>query len=555
MAADLPGFQDLQLNLSWPFGERSRLVLSGQQGRETGDAGGLDGTGEDFPSDRFHHRSRDEVWAATLDLGLGRSFTSSTTLSSYDHPQESSHTAGLFPVNSPIRYERRVRIHDVALRQRFLLAVGDRRVEAGFEVHGLDTSWSMHGRGELPAWWTFRGPALAPNVWGSRGDTLDVVSLDGSRESTRWGAWLQADLSLRGGVSLQPGLRVERSSINQDLRLLPRLAAVWRAGPSTRVTAGLGWYAQSPGFEKVILSDAFLDFGGTAPLPLRSESARLLVLGLERDIAPGWLARAEVYHKRFDDLIVGRLETDQELQQRLDSYVIPHDFPGGPPLERLITASPVNDGHGSARGFELSLVRRPTGASARLGGTASYSYGVANRHSYGLSYPFDYDRRHALTLALDLRLTRTLGFSATWRGATGLPYTPHRPVVAFGLEQVPGEPPRRTPSREYLVGNPGAEGPLTYDVGPGPLSQMNAARHPFDSRLDVRARFQPGGPAGRLELYLDVYNVLNSDVMSSHNGPAFHPSLTWDAAASRWRVVNSRMPLSVLPSFGLRFRF
>jgi TonB-dependent receptor-like protein len=428
-------------------------------------------------------------------------------------------------------------------------------VEAGFEVHRLDTGWSMHGLGELPAWWTFRGPALAPNVWGSRGDTLDMVNLEGSRDSSRWGAWLQADLGLPGRVSLQPGLRLERNSINQDLRLLPRLAAVWRAGPSTRVTAGLGWYAQSPGFEKVILSDTFLDFGGTAPLPLRSESARLLTLGVEHDLAPGWRVRADVYHKRFDDLIVGRLETDEELEERLASYLIPHDFPGGPPLERLITASPVNDGHGSARGFELSLVRRPASASAKLGGTLSYSYGVANRHSYGLSYPFDYDRRHALTLALDLQLTRSLGFSASWRGATGLPYTPQRPVVSFGLEQLPGQPPRRTPSRQYVVGDPTAEGPLTYAVGPGPLSDMNSARHPFYSRLDLRARFQPGGPSGRWELYLDVYNALNSDVMTRHNGPAFRPSLTWDEATRRWQIVNSTMPLAVLPSFGLRFRF
>ena len=43
--------------------------------------------------------------------------------------------------------------------------------------------------------------------------------------------------------------------------------------------------------------------------------------------------------------------------------------------------------------------------------------------------------------------------------------------------------------------------------------------------------------------------------MTLHNGPAFRPSLGWDEATRRWLIVNTTMPIKVLPSFGLRFRF
>src|SRR4029078_12579229 len=123
-----------------------------------------------------------------------------------------------------------------------------------------------------------------------------------------------------------------------------------------------------------------------------------------------------------------------------------------------------------------------------------------------MAYPFDYDRRHALGLTAEVPLGRHLGLAAAWKAASGLPYTPSTPV---GASQV-------------AVG----------------LKDVNAAGHPFYSRLDVRAAFTPGGPAGFLELYADVVNVLNYDIVSGNNGPGLKPSAVLTAAA--WQVVVRR---------------
>src|SRR4029453_10107515 len=117
--------------------------------------------------------------------------------------------------------------------------------------------------------------SLAPTPWGFRGEFLSgsEVVVDSARDSVRAGAWLQGSLAVSGGLVLEPGLRVERSSINGETTVLPRARATWHLG-ANRFSAALGWHAQSPGFEKVLLGDTFLDYGGEGRLALSSERSR-----------------------------------------------------------------------------------------------------------------------------------------------------------------------------------------------------------------------------------------------------------------------------------------
>jgi hypothetical protein len=310
--------------------------------------------------------------------------------------------------------------------------------------------------------------------------------------------------------------------------------AVWRLGASTRLTASWGLHTQSPGFEKVLLGDAFLDFGGRGRLRVAGERARRAVLGLEQALGRRAAARLELYDTRFDRLIVGRRQTEGEwlAEQR--------GKPVGTPFspEPLITSVPVNDGRGTARGAELSLALDAMGPSGRgIAGRLSYTYARARRESYGRVYPFDYDRRHAVAASVSLRPIRHLGLAATWQAASGLPYTPFQPtLVVLVLHS------------DAVI----ADGtPLTHEPGLR-FSGINAARHPFYSRLDLRASLGPGGAAGRWEVYVDVFNVLKHNLVDGNNGPSFRPTLTYDGD---WSVVERSGRGRVIPSFGLRLRF
>jgi len=563
---DLPGFQDVQFRIDWPWSDRSDLSLWGLHSGESAQM--RDDFAQDHGAiDAIEYRGRNDVLGATFRTPLADRLSSSTTISLYRNPQRTAQAETIIEDRPDwvARYERRVRIEDMALRQSVLFRTSPRlRWETGFELHRLDTRWAMKGRGELATLWSFRGPSLAPTPWGSRGHELDeVVAIDTRRLATRWAHWLQATLEPSSHLILQPGLRIQHSSINNETVVLPRLGATWLLGPSTRLGVGLGWHAQSPGFEKVVLADTFLDFGGSQPLALKSERSRNTSLSLEHDFASGLAARVDLYQNRFERLIVGRLETEDERLDRLTGYQIPPDFPGGPPLEPLITAVPVNGGRGTARGLEVSLSRRGV-PSSKLTGALSYSYGVARREAYGYVQPFDYDRRHAVTATADLQVSRGFGLAVAWRAASGLPYTPFRPVVSFGLEQRLDQPPRLTPERGWFGSGPPPDPSdpngwsYLYELGHGALSDLNAARHPFYLRGDLRARFNPSWGHGRWEFYLDIFNLLASRAPYRSNGPFFLPDVYQDPATGEFRVAKTRLGgelRPIIPSLGLRVRF
>ena len=60
---------------------------------------------------------------------------------------------------------------------------------------------------------------------------------------------------------------------------------------------------------------------------LKSERSRQIVAGVERTLPGDFALRIEAYGRRFDRLLVQRLETDAERALRLSRYQIPSDLP------------------------------------------------------------------------------------------------------------------------------------------------------------------------------------------------------------------------------------
>jgi hypothetical protein len=555
-------FQDLHVRVDWPWRRRGRLSVWTLQGRDQarrvpvlrGSSGSSDPPWE--VERRLDYSARNDVWAAAFHGALGPRLSSRTVFSLYRNPQEAEELELLLPAwpTWTPRHWRRVRLGDLALREELAWVPSARqRWEGGFEIHRLETAWTMGGQGTLSRWSLYRGGTLALTPWGARGVTVEggvtlegEAAVDGARSSSRSAVWLQDTVAVGERLVIEPGLRLERSSVNGETALSPRVHAAWRLGASTRLSGAWGWHAQSPGFEKVLLSDYFLDYGGEERLPVSSERSRQAVLGLEHRFGPGLSARLELYHTRFDRLIVGRLETDAQRQRRMGLLSLGDLRPGAMGLrasdarEPLITSVPVNGGRGTARGAELGLRWGTPSSSPRgLSGRFSYSYGRARRESYGLVYPFDYDRRHALALAADWRVSRRWGLAATWRAASGLPYTPFVPMLVAHVE---------------AVDNVLAAGRRADEVAGVRLSDINAARHPFYSRVDLRARWALGRRGERGELYLDVFNALNHNVADGNNSPSFKPIVT--VTREGWQVVErSRHPILIVPSLGVRLRF
>ena len=133
---------------------------------------------------------------------------------------------------------------------------------------------------------------------------------------TRGGLWLLDRWQAAPALALEAGVRIDRSGVNRDTQVSPRVTATWSLDSRTRLRTALGRYTQSPGYEKLVQSDYVLDLTGDQVGRLRSEQAVQLSAGLERDIAGAATLRIEGYYKTSSRLLVGRLETEAERQAR-----------------------------------------------------------------------------------------------------------------------------------------------------------------------------------------------------------------------------------------------
>jgi hypothetical protein len=263
-----------------------------------------------------------------------------------------------------------------------------------------------------------------------------------------------------------------------------------------------------------------------------------VIFGLDRDVAPGMLGRVEVYYKRFSDLIVGRLETEDERQSRVARYDFPQTLQSRIPTAPMITSVPINDGRGRAYGLELFLSRVDGPARPRLTGWISYSLAKTEQDIYGRSVPFSYDRPHSLSVVWNWRMASRWMLSGTARAASGFPRTP---PAGVGVET------RVLGSRIVPV----QTGPMRFaaDVAPGGVDQLNSARMPTMARLDLRLTYGPRGANGRWQFYFEGLNVLN------HKNAFFVDANLVDDGSG---VIIREEPVGGLPrivTFGVRFRF
>ena len=546
---DLPSFGDLQARLYRELGGGSRLSFTGLLSRE-----GTDGS---FADDEELERAdvltaaRNDLASLAFDVPLGGASGSARTIASwyrfvdsidFDGRLESDNRVSIADDGRRIGlldvvFRRDVEVEDLSLRQELILVPGERHlIDAGLELHSLRTRWAWEIPGD-------RNPGVANGSSVQGGAALPDL-LDSRVDSTRFGAWLADRFQVTPRLVVEPGLRLDHSSLIGRTRLAPRFSARFALASDTRLRLAAGLHTQSPGYEKLFQADYFVDLSEASQLGY--ESALHVVLGLERDLAPGVTARLEGYYKDFRDLVVGRLETEAERLARTSRYEFPGELAPSVPAEPEITSAAVNASSGRAWGVDFYVTRRPVSPTTRLSGWLSWAWGHADRDAYGRRYPFDYDRRHAVNLVGTWRLGRKLDLGVTARWASGFPYTPARGVRAVGVEDPldPSEPPRLVPDRDD-------DGNLVWAVDPGGVSNLNAARLPDFARVDVRLSFRPKGPAGRWLFYVEVINVLDRQ-----NAASLDYDIRFDAEGDPFIASTRReggVPL--LPTFGLRFRF
>lgn len=547
---EFPGFADVQGKLTWDAGPGRKLSGFVLRSRQSA-ALTID---EDDARGEFQDDTANDLAWARFDWSLGRR-AQSHTIAGYSNTQSTFGVDAAFQntarrSNTPgesgfgvanVVFERALGVRDTSVRQELSWSLGNHVIDIGAEAHRLETTLRFQVDGD-------RNPSAAngSSVQGGAGlpDLLAVT-----KRSTRAGAWLQDAWQIGSRAAVQAGLRWDRPGSTGEMLLSPRVSASLFLAPSRRIRGAIGRYTQSPGYEKLAQSDYLLDLGSAAAGALVSETAMHGSLGFEQDLPGGITFRAEGYYKRFDDLLVGQLETTPARLARLAKYDFPSALAGEIPTDPIITTTPANDGTGRAYGFDVFASRLKATSDTQLTGWASYTWGRANRDAYGRQYAFEYDRRHAVSAVVAYRWSPKWELASTTRVASGFPRTAPLGLRVAAIED---ETDRDGDGvLDELVPGRDSAGRLIYDVNLGGIDNLNRARLPVFARVDLRATWRPRGAAGRWEFYAEVINLLNRK-----NAGSFEARLEYDPAADRPRIVEQRdQSIPRLPTLGVRFRF
>ena len=541
---DLPSFGDLQGKAEWEVSPGHTIRLFGLRSREKTDAEFTEG------GDRIalgNDSSNDLVSASYRGL-FGPSVLARTTVAWYDYGDsldvdgsvtDSARRSNVAGPDSDVRaaivFTRGLGVRDVSARQQVDAQLGRHSLFAGLDLHALRTSWD----------WTIVGDrnssvANGSSVIGGAGLPSVLASV---RRSTRAATWLGSRLAASRQLRLEPGVRIDWSGVNGEAVASPRVSAAFDLNAATRVRAAVGLFTQSPGYEKLLQSDYFVDLTPETGPGLSSERAVHTLVALERELGPTMTVRVEGYSKHFSRLIIGRLETPEETAARVGRYVFPAALQWSVPSAPIITSIPVNGADGHAYGFDLYVEKRQRLIDDRLSGWASYTYGRANQNAYGVRRPFDYDRRHALSLVSTVGVFRRLDVGATLRVASGFPTT--LPIGVRVAAEDSGD------GSGSLVPASDPEGNYIWTVDFGSVSNLSRGQLPTYARLDLRATFKPASPDGRWQVYVDVLTLLNRKNVSS-----LEPTLAVDPASDRPRIeYGNDSGLPRLPSVGFRYRF
>ena len=547
---ELPAFADLQAKGVWEFGPGRTLTLFGLTSREKTNA---EFTESDTASRLgLTDKAGNDLVSASFIAAIGKRASSQTIVSWYrytdvlgaegDVRNEAARSntpddSGFGRTQLEFTYDLGVR--DVSVREDVGIKAGDRHfLEAGFETHDLVTS----ARWELI---TGRNTSEA-NGSSARGGIGLPSQLDSNLNSTRVGAWLIDRYSVAKWLSVEPGVRLDWSSVTGEAIASPRVSAHVAVRPNLRLRAATGLFTQSPGYEKLLQSDYFVDLTSPTRLGLMSERALHVIGAVERDFGHGLLARAEGYYKAYDRLLIGRVETPQETAARVALYDYPPELQSSVPTAPQITSYPTNNGEGTSYGFDIYVAHRATTAADRFMGWASYAWGRADQDAYGRRYPFDYDRRHALSAVGTARVTRTLDLGATMRVASGFPYTPVQGLRAAAQEikDESGAVVRYVPQYDQ-------NGLLVWTTDPGNVGDLNSGRLPVFARIDMRVTFRPARWNNRVQFYIEVINVTNRK-----NTGLYQTTLEYDPTSDRPKITQEPAgSLPILPSFGCRIVF
>ena len=340
---------------------------------------------------------------------------------------------------------------------------------------------------------------------GTRVWTWDTTVVARPAQTTHVGAYIAPRFRPFRSLTVELGARFDRASHTNDQVLLPRANVAWQPRLGTSLRAAWGRYSQSQSVAALQAQDGIDRF-------FAAERAEHRVLGLEQLLPNGFTGRVELYDRRLSD-------------ER------PRFVNAGPGVEVFPEINwdrvRLEPSRGRAQGLELLLARDQ---GRRVVWSAGYALASATDRVGARTVPRATDQRHTFTADWAYRAPSNkwrLSAAGVWH--SGWPYTP--PVLTIDTI---------------------ANTPTTFDIlarwSPG---ELNSDRLPSYRRVDARWTRFIETRNGRVELFLEAYNLLGF-----HNRRGYSTNVGWDGRTRSVFVVRESADwIPRLPTFGITWEF
>jgi hypothetical protein len=330
----------------------------------------------------------------------------------------------------------------------------------------------------------------------------------------RYRSYIQNNFTLTKNLFLTPGLRFDYNSLLHKGYVSPRISVSFAIDEITTLRGALGYYYQSPGYEKMRDQNILFDLADVYTKPLKAEKAIHYIIGIERSLNANWSLKFESYYKDFSDLIVQK----RVIGTGFSTELIPGTNPRlaeswtQPVSIRVdsLTQIPVNNSYGKAYGFEFFISKRDLMNDNRFSGWVSYSLAFADRIEDGEKLPFKFDQRHTVNFVVNYEFTHWFNVGLRWQYGSGFPYSEPqgiKPRIIY--EDLDGDGIPETPviATRNTFNNQNGKGEVIFDIDYGD-QKLNARKPPYH-RLDIRFNFLAQIWNLDWVFYLDVINVYN----------------------------------------------
>lgn len=281
--------------------------------------------------------------------------------------------------------------------------------------------------------------------------------------------YLDDDIRISERLRINPGLHFAGYFVGSEryLNLQPRFSSRYMFDAKNSVKFSYGRMAQ---FIHLLTNPGIgisVDLWVPSTEKVRPATSHQFSLGYYRTLSPQINLRAEVFYKQMNNLLEYR-----------EGY-------------NYVTNSPdwedqVESGQGWSYGGELMLEKH----KGKLTGWLSYTWSKAERKfenlNFGNTFPFRYDRRHDLNVAMTYAVNKKLSFGAVWIYGTGN-------AVTLGIN--------RFFSLPTWPGNSG--------IQLSPPEERNNYRTPPYHRLDLSMNLDKTTKIGERRWSFGIYNAYN----------------------------------------------